>query len=143
MFSTSMLSLSITSTNSPIFRDASLQMRGGLFSWSRQVMVQFTVLLVGLFYMCAVLEVDLGNTEDSFGDVYDTYVFSTPVQAPKLSSGVYRKILPAQAVGTPDKRPIVFSVDWSFVFALVPLAFYVDKPIKRRCLQVVHAIWRL
>lgn len=139
-----MLSIAIDPVKtSPIFCATSLKRRAVLVGWSRQVAIQLTVFLVSLFYGCAVLEIDLGETGDSFGDAYDTYVLGTSVRSPQSTAGVKRKILPAQAVIAPINRPVALSVDWSFVFALAPLAFFIDKPPKRRRLQVMHAIWRL
>ncbi|MBD2702299.1 hypothetical protein IC229_16725 [Spirosoma sp. BT702] len=141
---TAMLSVWIASQkNNLSFRYSLLKRRASRFDWSRQLAIQLTVILVGLFYTCSALELDLGETGDGFGDVYDTYVPSTPVQTPKPTESVYRKIKPAQAVIVSDKHPLVCSVEWSFALVLVPLALYIYKPPKRRRLQVLHAIWRL
>ena len=131
--------------NSPIFRTISLNQIAIVVGWSRQLTIQLMVLLVGIFYTCAVLEVDLGETGDSFGDVFDSYVPSTPIQAPKTTAVVYRDKLPVAPITDLYKRPLLLglSVDAVFLVALAPVAFFVYKPFKRRPLQVLHAIWQL
>jgi hypothetical protein len=139
-----MLRASIATTmNSPIFRYLSLKWRYVLVRWSRQLLIQLTVLFVGLLYSCAVLEVDLGEAGDSFGDVYDTYVTCKRVESPKPAEAVYREILPANLVIESYQRPLALSVDGLFLLALAPLALYAYRRPKRRRLQVLHAIWRL
>lgn len=107
-------------------------------------MIQLTTVLVSLFYTCAVLELDLGEIGDSFGDVFDTYVLSKPVQSPKPIENVSRIILPGLAVFDPNNRPISFSLEWSIVLVLPVLTFYTNKnPLNHRCLQAMYAIWRI
>lgn len=139
----SMLSVWIASTtNSPSLQFSSSERRVVLSGWSRQVAVQLTILLVGILYSCAALEIDLGETGDNFGDIYDTYVPSATVQLPIAREGIYRKILPAQVVIAPSKPPRILSIDWPFVLILTPLALY-GHSLKRRRLHVLHAIWQL
>ncbi|GAB3939767.1 hypothetical protein GCM10028805_00670 [Spirosoma harenae] len=109
----------------------------------RQVMIQFTALIVAIFYTCAALEIDLGETGDTFGDVYDTYVLSTSLQSPKPAVVDYRKI---QAVAPPialPKTPLALPAAGLLALVLAPLPFYTYKCLKRRRLQVLHDIWRL
>lgn len=111
---------------------------------ARQLIIQLTTVLVSLFYTCAVLELDLGETGDSFGDVFDTYVLSKTVQSPKPTENLSRTILPGLAVIAPNYRPICLSLDWSIVLALPVLAFHVNKKLlTHRRLQAMYAIWRL
>ncbi|WP_461084785.1 hypothetical protein [Spirosoma flavus] len=138
-----MLSISIASANSLIFRFVAQIRRAVLIGSSRQVRIQLTVLLVSLLYTCAVLEFDMGDTGDRFGDVYDTYVHSVPVQSPKPTESVYRKIRSAQQAIVPYKRPIALSVGMSFVLTLPSVALFSYNLSKRRRLQVMLAVWRL
>ncbi|GAB3997072.1 hypothetical protein GCM10028807_41270 [Spirosoma daeguense] len=133
-------------TNNPIIQYNSLERIAILVGWIRQITIQLTAVLVGMFFMSAVLEVDLGETGDSFGDVYDTYMHSAPVQTPKPTMGACGKFLPAQPIITPYKRPLSLSVNWAFVLALAPLAMYVcreHRPPKGKRPQVMLAVWRL
>ncbi|WP_420148114.1 hypothetical protein [Spirosoma sp.] len=111
--------------------------------WFGRLTIQLTALLVSLFYLFAVLEVDLGETGDSFGDVYDTYILSEPTQSPKSTVVIYRDILPASPVISFNQQLPSLPVNWSFVLALFPLFFYGYRPPKYRHLHLLHAIWRL
>lgn len=104
----------------------------------------FTIFLVGLFYTCAVVEVDLGEIGDCFGDVYDTYVLATPTQSPKPALVVCREIFPAPLVLTSQERSLALSANWSIVLALCPLMIYGGyRPPRYKPLYLLNAIWRL
>ncbi|WP_460973022.1 hypothetical protein [Spirosoma migulaei] len=111
----------------------------GSVSWIRLV----TVFWIGLFFSCAVLEIDLGDMGDEFGDVYDTYVHTTPVQSPTPTVIDYRLILPAALASTPYKHPLVWAVDPLLVLTLPIFAFFLHRRLKRRRRQVLHAVWQL
>ncbi len=108
-------------------------------SWTRLL----TVFWIGLFFSCAVLEADLGDRGDDFGDVYDTYVHSQPIQSPSPTAIDYRQILPVYPASTSSQLKIVWLIDGLLVRSLPFLAFFIHRHLKRRQFQVLHAVWRL
>ncbi|WP_298607812.1 hypothetical protein [uncultured Spirosoma sp.] len=108
-------------------------------SWTRLL----TVFWISLLFSCAALEVDLGDRGDDFGDEYDTYVHSQPVQSPSPTAIDYRQVLPAYPASTYYQLKIVCLVDGFLVLSLPFLAFLIHRHLKRRQFQVLHAVWRL
>lgn len=112
--------------------------------WIRRWSSQLTVFLIGLLYTCAVLEVDLGNIKDTFGDVYDSYVLGSTVKSPKPTVAVdqHNILLESPSVEPNNNLPLT-RINWFALLVLSSVAFYLHGPSKRRRLQSLHAIWRI
>jgi hypothetical protein len=113
------------------------------FDCIRQWGIRLTVLLIGLFYTCAVLEVDLSDINDTFGDVYDTYVPGSAVKSPKPIVAVDQHILLGLPPLDRSNNLLLVRIDWLVILVLPRLAFYLHGPPKHRRFQVLHAIWRI
>ncbi|GAB4034574.1 hypothetical protein [Spirosoma gilvum] len=108
-------------------------------SWIRLL----TVALVGLFFSCAVLEVDLGDIGDDFGDEYDTYVHTTPIQSPNPTAVDSQETLLENQAIAPHQHPLIWPTNWFIVLFLQFFASLIHRRLKRRRPQVLHAVWRL
>jgi len=94
------------------------------------------VLLIGLFYAMAVLEVDPGDLGDDFGDVYDTHLSVTSEKALKVIPAFF----PA---------PSASDQAFSFVHRLpLRLVRVVHNPYQQhlapaRRIYLHYAVWRI
>jgi hypothetical protein len=127
-------------------RRISLIQESGLAQYSRlrQPGLQLLVMIIGVFYTLAVLEVDPGETGDRFGDVFDTYVHSKPLGTPKPVTVIQeRKGESIAAVVRPVKPLIASPACWSIIPSLPLLALYIYRRHKHRPLHMLNAVWRL
>jgi hypothetical protein len=114
------------------------------YSRLRQPGLQLLVMIIGVFFMVAVLEVDPGETGDSFGDVFDTYVHSKSLGTPNPVTVIQaRKGKPMAAVAKPVKPWIASPACWSIIPSLPLLAFDQHRRHLGRPLHVLNAVWRL
>lgn len=104
---------------------------------------QLAILLIGILYACAVLEVDLGDINDTFGDVYDTYVPGSAVKSPKVTVAIDQQISLASPPIGPSNNLLLARINWLVILVLPRLAFYLHGPSKYRRLQALHAVWRI
>ncbi|QHV96595.1 hypothetical protein [Spirosoma endbachense] len=127
-------------------RRISLIQESGLTQYShlRQFGLRLLVVTIGIFYTLAVLEVDPGETGDSFGDVFDTYVHSKPLGTSNTVTVIQERKGESVATAVRPVKPLIASPAGWLIFPSLPLlAFYRHRRHKHRPLHVLNAVWRL